>query len=63
MWCRLSGVRGGAVPERLQPVRVGGRAVECVEGQQRRPEGKLWRRSSDPQSPVRLYKPSSLEVC
>lgn len=53
--CRLSGVRGGAVPERLQPVRVGGRAVERVEGQQRGPEGELRRRSPDPQSPVRRH--------
>lgn len=51
------------MPERLQPVRVGGRAVERVEGQQRGPEGELWRRSPDPQSPVRPHlKWSGLEV-
>lgn len=36
-----AGVRGGAVRERLLSVRVGGRAVERVESQQRGPEGEL----------------------
>lgn len=48
-----SGVRGGAVSERLQPVRVGGRAVERVEGQQRGLKGELRRRRPDQESPVR----------
>lgn len=46
------GVRSGAVSERLQSVRVGGRAVECVESQQRGPKGELWRRSPDQKSQV-----------
>lgn len=49
-----SGVRGGAVSERLQSVRVGGRAVECVESQQRGLKGELRRRRPDPESQVSI---------
>lgn len=57
-----SGVRGGAVSKRLQPVRVGGRAVERVESQQRGPERKLRGRSPDTQSPVRLRDCNPVEI-
>lgn len=42
-----AGVRGGAVSERLQSVRLGHRALERVESQQRGSEGELWGRSPD----------------
>lgn len=48
----FSGVRGGALSEQLQSVRVGGRAVERVESQQRGLERELWRRRPDQESQV-----------
>lgn len=50
-----SAVRGGAVPKRLQSVRVGGRTLEFVEGQQRGPETELWWRRPDKESQVIIY--------
>lgn len=47
-----SAVRGGAVPKRLQSVRVGGRTLEFVEGQQHGPETELWWRRPDKESQV-----------
>ena len=48
----MAGLRGGALSERLWSVRVAGRALERLEGQQRGPEGELWRRRADQKSQV-----------
>uniref|UniRef100_A0A8C4ZXL8 Thrombospondin, type I, domain containing 7Aa n=1 Tax=Gadus morhua TaxID=8049 RepID=A0A8C4ZXL8_GADMO len=49
---QVAGLRGGALSERLWSVRVAGRALERLEGQQRGPEGELWRRRADQKSQV-----------
>lgn len=40
------------MPERLWSVRVAGRALELVEGQQHGPEAELWRRRPDEEGQV-----------
>lgn len=40
------------MPERLWSVRVAGRTLELVEGQQHGPEAELWRRRPDEESQV-----------